>query len=183
LHIVLPIFFTVEETYDFLHAGGVEIEGESVLFMAESFGGKSTMTDYFMKHGHAMISDDKVASIEKEGKFYAIPSHPHQRPYRKMEDLGYFIDNFSKEPSPIHAIYQLEKADSDAMIKIKELNGIEKFKSLRYASETNLFFLKPKRFEYLMEMANSVPVYKVNVPWDLKRLEEVYKAIIIHCKT
>ena len=49
LHIVLPIFFTIEETYDFLHTGAVEVDGKPILFAAESFGGKSTMTDYFHK--------------------------------------------------------------------------------------------------------------------------------------
>ena len=54
-HIVLPIFFTIEETFDFLHAGAVEVEGKLILFVAESFGGKSTMTDFFMKQGHTSI--------------------------------------------------------------------------------------------------------------------------------
>ena len=49
LHIVLPLFFTIEETYDFLHAGAVEVEGKPILFVAESFGGKSTMMIIFLK--------------------------------------------------------------------------------------------------------------------------------------
>lgn len=180
LHTVLPIFFTIEESYDFLHAGAVEAAGKPILFVAESFGGKSTMTDFFMKQGHTMVSDDKVAAYENDGSFFAIPSHPHHRPHRAMEDLGFFVQNIASKHKPVHAIYELEKSDADAKIEITQINGVEKFRSLRHASEMNLFFLKAKRFEFLMKMANVVPVYKVTVPWNLKRLEEVYGFICQH---
>lgn len=134
LQMVLPTFFTIEETYDFLHAGAVEIDGKPILFIAESFGGKSTMTDFFLKQGHTMISDDKVASYEENGQFFAVSSHPHHRPHRKMEDLGFFVSNVAGTPKPMHAIYELDRAKPDAFIGITELHGIEKFKSLRYSS-------------------------------------------------
>ncbi len=182
LHIVLPIFFTIEEQYDFLHAGAVEVDGEPILFLAESFGGKSTMTDFFIKQGHTMISDDKVAVIERDGEFLAVPSHPHHRPYRKTEDLGYFIENISTKPKPLQAVYELEPTEAGADINITELVGIEKFESLRFSSEINLSFLKVQRFELISCLAKQVPVYKVFVPWDLNRLIEVYHAIVKHSK-
>ena len=65
-HTFLPILLTFENKYYFLHAGAVEIENKSVLFIADSFGGKSTLTDFFIKKNHTMISDDKVATFEKD---------------------------------------------------------------------------------------------------------------------
>jgi len=183
LHIVLPIFLTIEEHCYFLHAGAVEIDDSPVLFVAESFGGKSTMTDFFIKQGHTMVSDDKVAILEEEGKFLAVPSHPHHRPYRNMEDLGLFVNNMAELPRPISAIYTLHRRAADALISISELQGIEKFKSLRASTQINLSFLKSERFKDLGRLAESVPVYKVTVPWDLERLEEVYAAIVDHCRT
>lgn len=182
LHIVLPIFFTVEETFDFFHAGAVEVMNKPVLFVAESFGGKSTMTDFFMKEGHTVISDDKVATYEKEGQLFAVPSHPHHRPYRKMEDLGIYIENFATQAKPIQAVYELEKAEADAKITITELTGIEKFITLRQASEFNLSFQKMKRFEFLMKIAKKVPVFKVKVPWDLDRMGEVHRSVVQHSR-
>ncbi len=182
LHIVLPVFFTVEERYDFLHAGTVEVEGKPVLFVAQSNGGKSTMTDYFIKQGHTMLSDDKVGIEERDGTFYAIASHPYQRPYRKMEDLGYRVENFSVKPLAMHTVYVLEKAKSDAEIVITELKGVEKFLALRYNSEINLFFSKPRRLDILARIANKVPVFTVTVPWDKNRLSAVYEAIVQHSK-
>ena len=183
LHIVLPVFFTVEEIYDFLHAGAVEVDGKPILFIAESFGGKSTMTDFFMKQGHIVVSDDKVATYEKDGKFFAVPSHPHHRPYREMEDLGFFVENFATETKPIHTVYELEKVEADMEIKITELKGIEKFISLRYSSEMNMFFQKSKRFKYLIEMAKKVSVFKVTVPWNIERLTEIHYQIVKHSKS
>ena len=180
LHIVLPIFFIIEETYNLLHAGAVEVDGKPILFVAESFGGKSTMTDFFIKQGHTMISDDKVACHEEKDLFFALPSYPYHRPYRKLEDLGYFVENVAAIPKPIHAIYELEQSDADAIITIKELHGIEKFKALRYSSEFNLTFLKTKQFTFLTRLAKVVPVYKVTVPWDMKCLPEVHKVICEH---
>ncbi len=182
LHIVLPIFLTIEEYFYFLHAGAVEIDDASVLFVAESFGGKSTMTDFFIKQGHALVSDDKVAILQEDGKFLAVPSHPHHRPYREMEDLGLFVTNMAESPKPISAIYTLNRAADDASIFISELQGIKKFKSLRFSSEINLSFLKTERFKGLGHLVGSVPVYKVMVPWDIERLEEVYTAIVDHCR-
>lgn len=182
LHIVLPIFFTIEETFDFLHAGAVEVDEKPILFIAESFGGKSTMTDFFMKNGHTVISDDKVATYEEDGQYFAVPSHPHHRPHRKMEDLGFFIEHFALKSKSIKAIYELEKVDANAEIKIIELQGIKKFKSLRHASEMNVVFLKVKRFEYLAQMATKVHVFKITVPWDIKRLNEVHNMICEHIK-
>ncbi len=182
LHIVLPIFLTIEEHYYFLHAGAVEVGGSPILFVAESFGGKSTMTDYFIKQGYTMVSDDKVGIIEEAEKFLAVPSHPHHRPYRNMEDLGLFVSNMADVPKPISAIYTLHRAASDAPISISKLQGIEKFKALRSSSEINLSFLKSERFKDLGRLAESVPVYKVNVPWDIERLKEVYTAIVDHCR-
>lgn len=180
LHIVMPVFFTVEERYDFLHAGAVAVAGKPILFIADSFGGKSTMTDFFMRQGHPMLSDDKVAICEKDGKLLAVPSYPYHRPYRQEEDMGLRVKNFVVGAKPVHAVYELEKAEAGAAVAIAELSGVEKFVALRRASETNLYFLKPQRLACLGEIAQRVPVFKVKVPWQIKRLSEVYRAIVCH---
>ena len=179
-HNVLPLFFTIEERYDFLHAGAVLLDDNAVLFSAESFGGKSTMTDFFIRKGHAMLSDDKVAVQEKEGAFLAVPSYPYHRPYRNTEDLGCFVNAMAPAPVRIRAVYELTRAAPDAEITMAPLSGVAKFKSLRFSSEINLSFLKPERFRVLSAMANCVPVYRVSVPWELRRLEEVYAALCRH---
>ena len=180
LHVILPTFFIIEGIYDFLHAGAVEVDEQPILFIAPSMGGKSTMTDYFMKQGHTMISDDKVATFRKEGNFYAVPSYSYHRPYRNMEDLGQFVSDFAYIPRKMHIIYALDCVKSKKEVIIKQLSGIEKFKSLRDAKEMNLFFHESVQLNYLSKIAQTLAVFKVTVPCDLDRLGEVYSTIIQH---
>jgi len=179
LHIVLPLFFTLEEKYDFLHSGGVDVNGKAILFIADSGGGKSTMTDYFIQQGHDLISDDKIGTYLEQDIICAVASHPHHRPYRKSEDLGFFINNVMKQPKPIYAIYELIPSNEYEKIKIVEvIDKIEKFKLLRSNTSMDLDFLEKLRFERLMMIAKYIPIYKVTIPWNLNRLNEVYKYIL-----
>ncbi|PLY04743.1 MAG: hypothetical protein C0625_15855 [Arcobacter sp.] len=177
-HTFFPILLTFENRYYFLHAGAVEIDFKPVLFVANSFGGKSTLTDFFMKKGHAMISDDKVASYEKDEQIFSVPSYPYHRPYRKMEDLGLFVENFVTESKVINCIFNLEKSDPNSDIIISEIFGIEKFKVLRYSTDIDLPIHRELRFKALANIANKVQIYNITIPWDLDRLKEVYQTII-----
>ena len=181
-HTFFPIVLELERTYRILHVGSVEIEGKPVLFSAFSFGGKSTLTDYFIKKGHTMLSDDSVAIDKRGDAYYAIASYPFHRPYRELETLGDPVENFATEPKPLHAVYSLAKSDPDAEVEIDELKGIEKFKAFHYSAFINFDFMKKERFEFFSEMAKHVPVYQVKVPWDMERLDEVYEKIVSHTK-
>ena len=180
LHTILPFFFMLEEHYGFIHAGAIEVKGKPILFIAKSNGGKSTMTDFFIKKGHTMISDDKVPLVTRDDQIIATSSHPHHRPYRKVEDLGFFVENFATTPKPIHAIYELKKSTKDAEVTISELTGMEKFQRLHLSNPLYLFFLKKDNFKFATEIANRIPVYCVTVPWDKERLQEVYDKIKEH---
>ncbi|MDO9208053.1 MAG: hypothetical protein Q7T91_07350 [Sulfuricurvum sp.] len=181
-HIVLPIYFSIGQVYKFLHTGAVEIEEKSVLFMAPSHGGKSTLTDYFLQRGHPLITDDKMATFEKEGEYYAVPSHPYHRPFRTVEVLGHLCENPATQIRPIHAIYILEKSEPEAQIVIRRLKGIEKFSRLHEGGEMNFSFFTPQYVTYLAGLANRVNVYEITVPHDMERLEEVYQTIKEHTR-
>jgi len=180
LHTLLPIMFTLQQQFDFLHVGSVEINGKPVLFSAESFGGKSTMTDYFIGQGHKLLSDDSLAVHSENGSFYAIPAYPFHRPYRTPEDLGYPVTNMATGSKPVHAVYLLDKASADAEVTISEVTGIEKYKAFHFTSFITFDFFKQKRFHFFAEMAKVTPTFKVTVPWDMERLAEVHAAIVTH---
>ncbi len=180
IHTFFPLLLELERIYHILHVGAVEVEGNVVVFSAFSFGGKSTLTDYFIKKGHTMLSDDTLGVVKNENSYKAVASYPFHRPYRKVEVLGYPVKNFSTGFKPIHAVYLLEKDDPAARVEIEELKGIDKFKAFYYTSFVNFDFMKRERFEFFAEMAQVVPIYKIKIPWDLKRLEEVYQAILRH---
>jgi len=179
-HVVLPIYFSISQTYRFLHAGAVEVDGHPILFMAPSHGGKSTLTDYFLQKGHPLITDDKLATFERDGLYYAVPSHPYHRPFRTVEVLGHLCENPATQVRPIHAIYILEKSEPDAACEIRRLKGVEKFARLHEGGEMNFSFFTPQYVTYLAGLANRVNVFNVTVPHDLNRLEEVYQIIKEH---
>jgi hypothetical protein len=180
IHIFLPLYFTLEGLYEFIHACAVEVAGDSILFVAPSTGGKSTLTDFFLKQGHRLISDDKVATYREDGTYFAAPSHPNHRPYRKFEDLGHRVRDFSTQARPVDAFYALQVVDPKVEVTISEISGHQKFAHLLPNYLFNFSFLKAQRLKYLAEMVSAVPIYQVEVPWDLDRLEEVHDAICEH---
>jgi len=180
LHTIIPMMLSLDETYNILHVGAVEVQDRPILFSAESFGGKSTMTDYFLKQGHKLVSDDTLGVYEEQGVFMAVASYPFHRPYREAESLGYKVIDVMKEPKPLNAVYLLEKAEADAEIMIEEVKGMDKYRAFHFSTFINFDFLKAQRFKTLGKMANTVPVYKVTVPWNLERLHEVYAHIVEH---
>lgn len=182
VHLLMPLYFTLENMYDFLHAGAVEIEGAPVLFIAPSMGGKSTMTDYFIKQGHTLVSDDKVPTFIDQGQFMAVGSHPYHRPYRKYEELGYCVENFATSFKPIHTFYALEASESDVDIAIDEIKGFKKFEALLPNYLYMFPFLMQKRLQYLSGMLNSIRMFNVTLPWNMQLQANVYDAICEHSR-
>jgi len=178
-HTFLPLLFQMEGIYHILHVGSVEVEGKAVILTAPSFGGKSTLTDYFLRRGHCLLSDDTLA-IEKGIKtpFLAVPSWPFHRPYRKAEVLGKLTERFATHALEIAAVYKLEKVEACENVNVKKLKGIEKFKAIHESAFIPLFFLKQETFDFHTAFAKEVAVKQITVPWDLERLEEVYTTII-----
>ena len=183
LHTFLPLVLELQRIYRILHVGSIEIDGKPVLFSAPSFGGKSTMVDYFLKQGHFLMSDDSIGIEKRSDSYYAIPSYPFHRPYRQVETLGIFTEKFAREPKPVHVMYLLNKIEPEGSIEIKELKGIDKFKAFHYSSFIDFAFMKQERFEYFTEMAKNIPVYQISYPHGLGRLEEVYDALAVHSRS
>ena len=130
LHTFFPIVLEIEKKYRVLHVGAVEVEGGPILFSAASFGGKSTLTDFFLKKGHALYSDDTLAVRKENDRYIAYPSFPYHRPYRQVETLGKRVENFFRKPMPIKAIYELERVGADFPVEIITAKGVEKFNGI-----------------------------------------------------
>lgn len=180
VHLFLPLYLTLEEKYDFLHAGAVEVAGKPILFIAPSMGGKSTTTQFFIQQDHGLISDDKVPTFFEDEQFMAVGSHPYHRPYRKFEDLGHRVDNFSEAFKPIHAFYSLKKAKADATVAVEEIVGFKKFDTLLPNFLNTFTYLKPRRLQYHSNMLNHIRVFRIQVPWAMGRLREVHDTICEH---
>jgi len=177
VHQLLPLFLALERVYGFLHAGAVEIGGEAVLFTAPSMGGKSTLTDYFLSRGHALISDDKVAVT---ADMEIVPSHPYHRPYRQFETLGRRAARVSEHMLKPAAVYLLSPLPAHEAPIITEVTGYAKFDallpSLMYLFAQN----RVERLKHLTRFLDDVFVCRIALPWALPRLPDVYDAIAAH---
>ncbi len=182
VHQFLPIYMTLENMYDFIHAGSIEIEGKPILFIAPSMGGKSTLTDYFIKQGHVLVSDDKVPIFIEDDKFMAVGSHPYHRPFRDYEVFGYRAEHFIKEFKPIQTFYVLEKVDAKEDIVIEEIKGIEKFNILLSQYLYTVGFNRARHMKHATIMLGTIRIFKIKIPWNMERLGEVYEAIMQHSK-
>ena len=59
-----------------LHASGILLNEQLVLFAGHSGAGKSTLLSGLMKKGYQVFSDDVVVLQEQHGSIYALPSYP-----------------------------------------------------------------------------------------------------------
>lgn len=180
LHLLLPLFFTLENMYDFLHGGAVEVCDKSIILTAPSMGGKSTLTEYFLKRGHKLISDDKIPTFINGDELLITGSHPHYRPYRKFEDLGFHTDNFMTYNTPVDSLYYLKKSEKDSPVNIHKITGFQKFDTI-FPNYLYMFnFLKSHRLNYLSQLLNQLQVFEISIPWKLHRIPEVYNKIRNH---
>lgn len=182
IHQLLPVYMTLENMYYFVHAGAVEVEGKSILFIAPSMGGKSTLTDYFIQQGHPLVSDDKVPIYTEEGRWMAVGSHPYHRPFREYEVLGYRAGNFAQVSSPVQAFYLLEKRGAEEDIAIEEIRGLKKINQLLSQCPYALGANRSRHMRYVTNMPVGLGVFSVKIPQNIERLGEVYEAIIQHHK-
>lgn len=60
-----------------LHASAVAFGDRAVAFVGSEGAGKSTTAAALAQRGHAVISDDVVALVEREGRFSVLPAYPH----------------------------------------------------------------------------------------------------------
>jgi len=180
LHTIIPMMLSLDQTYSILHVGAVTIDDKAIIFSADSFGGKSTLTDYFLRKGHRLLSDDTLGVYEDDNRFLAVASYPFHRPFRSAESLGYKVSEVVETPKVIKAVYLLVRADAKSAVSISKIQGVEKYKALHFSTFIDFDFLKKSTFSQMSAFVNVTPVYRVMVPWDTERLEAVYESICEH---
>jgi len=178
LHTFLPMILQLEQRFTIVHTGCVEINKSATLLLAPSFGGKSTLVSHFFKREFNILCDDTLGIDIVDNRYYAIPSYPFYRPYREVESLGIEIENFNSTPKPINSIYLLEKSPPNSPIEIVEVFGIEKFKALHFSLFIDFESIRKDSFAFLMKLSDHIHIYKITLPWDLDRLDEVYNSIV-----
>ncbi|MDZ4728450.1 MAG: hypothetical protein SH820_00710 [Xanthomonadales bacterium] len=178
IHVVLPMYLSFMNGLHFFHAAAVEVEGEAMLIMAPSMGGKSTLAAHFLQMGHDLLADDKVMVRLEGERFWAATSHDRYRPYRKFEDLGVRAIRSAEKPLPIKAAILLQPEEPGTPIAVEPIPGRERFETL---SAFTLFRTDDPTQGVIGPtglMASRIPMYRVFIPRDLHQLPLVYQTII-----
>lgn len=178
LHIVLPRHLWLERHLKFFHGGAVGVGTKAITFLANSGEGKSTLVHHFLQQGHSFFTDDVLGFYRFKNSFLVVPGVPFIRPYRRLEDLGYLVENFAPKPLPLNTIYVLKPNDDIVSPMIIPLSITDAVWEL-----TNQlgFLFNPRLkedFYCMVDIASTLRVCRLLLPWNLSRLPEVYEEVI-----
>ena len=180
IHMLLPLYVTLEGLYEVIHASAVVIGENATLFTAPSHGGKSSLANAFVRSGCELIADDCVPIEIKPDGCFVEPSHPNCRPYRKNNCLGDPVENFASTAIRIGAIYQVQLQDTGDDISFTELGAHEKLACLLSGAYISYGLTSSRRLTALADLADLVTMFSVRLPRRAGRIEECRNAILSH---
>ncbi len=187
-----------------LHASAVAFGDYAVVFMGGDGAGKSTTAAAFARRGHAVISDDVVALVEKNGAFYVAPAYPHLSLWQDAVELLYGPDKklpsfsrnldkrrlalesnnlkFAEKALPLAAIFVLgQRSANEQALRVEPLTHREALLSLVSNSFAGHLLDKAERareFELLGRLVLAAPVRRLHSHTDPARIQSLCDLIV-----
>lgn len=189
-----------------LHASVVQSNNRAIAMVADKGGGKSTLATYLLSRGFELLSDDMlIARASNDGRIEALPGIPQIRSFPEALDrlvdpgihrhaVGSYttkqwihagtagLDRFCSRPTPLGAIYVLERADVQGPVASPLAGTMGFTRLMEFSYHANLLSYLDKsesrdRFIKLADLTHRVPVIHLSIPNDLEALSEVTEAI------
>jgi hypothetical protein len=190
-----------------LHASAVAFRKFAVAFAGAEGAGKSTTAAALANRGRAVISDDIVALLEREGSFFVLPAYPYlslwpesvKLLYGADKELPSFSSNYDKRqlqlkenhlhfeetPMPLGAVYLLGPRVTDpAAPFVETLTPREVLVALVANSyATNLLDkrMRAREFEVLGRLVKAVPIWRLRPNEDGSQLGRLCDVIDEKC--
>ena len=180
VHIIIPMFLAFTRGTHFFHASSVVLNGGAVLFLAPSWGGKSSLARFALDNGARLLSDDKVALQLDAGSCLAVPSHPCIRPGREREELGAIAPVYSDDPARVRAIYTLRRDQGESDIGIVEQTGLNKIESLLRHRQYGFQMAQEDALQFVCQLADAVPLFTLRRPWGMEHMARVLWELQAH---
>lgn len=191
-----------------LHSGALQLNGELVLFTAESGMGKSSLMSSFVSEGYPLVSDDFVAIHHSaiSGRVVAASAYPQMRLWppsveqffgdpahhptvfddgeKRRVQIGNEFGHFARGEYPISRIYLLERRpESTGEIYQERLSGAETFMTLLASMIMGGVFpvteLAPI-WDAIQALTEQVPFYRLSYPTGWDYLPDVKAKILSH---
>jgi hypothetical protein len=190
-----------------LHASAMAFGDSAVAFTGSEGAGKSTTAAALAGRGHAVISDDIVALVEREGSFFVLPAYPYLSlwpesvkmlygPEKKLPSFSPDYDKrqllladhrlrFQEKPMPLGAVFLLGHRVADpAAPFVETLPAREVLVALVANSyATNLLDknMRAREFELLGRLVTTVPVWRLRPHEDGSRIGRLCDLIDEKC--
>lgn len=190
-----------------LHASAVTFENGALAFAGCEGAGKSTTAAALARRGHAVISDDIVALVERDRTFFVRPAYPYLSLWPESVKIIYGSDKslpllspslekrqlflaenhlrFAREALPLRAIFLLGARSPDAAAPFaEELPPRERLLSLvanSYATNLLDMDMRASEFELLGRLLATVPVWRLRPHQDGTRIDRLCDLIEEKC--
>lgn len=182
-----------------LHASAVAVEGRGVLFVGESWSGKSSLAAAFSLLGYPLLSDDIVRVDAIAGQVVAYPCQPllnvwgdsaaalfgsiHGNAYQKhalpMLAAGC---QFHSTPAPIGVVYVLTERGTGREPVIRDLPPRDAFITLIRHSYGGCFLngeMRAHEFGVISRLVEQVPVRELTLADDLRTLVKSCRTLVM----
>ncbi len=186
-----------------LHASAVALADHAIAFVGSEGAGKSTTAALMARKGCAVISDDVVALVERNGSFYVYPAYPYlclwpdsvTMVYGPDKQLPSFSPNWDKrllsltgndlrfeaQALPLGAIFVLGERNSapDApfLEQLTPREGLLALVANSYATNLLDKEMRVGEFEFLGRMLGRVPIRRLVPREDPARSDELCDVI------
>jgi hypothetical protein len=184
-----------------LHASCLAVGESALALVGVSGAGKSTTAAALSARGLAVLSDDVLPLIEKEGEFYGIPGYPRLRlwpesvealygdreaqpqlaPNYNKRYLALSPGNFSLHPFPLKAIYFLDwssQGDAPTIITCPPAEGFMNLVANTYRNELLDKEMRQQEFVCLSRLANRIALRRISAYRDLAKLSLLCDSIL-----
>ena len=188
-----------------LHASSIVLHEQAALFLGDCGAGKSTTAAAMSKRGHALIADDIVGIVERDGKFFALPAYPYVSLWPQSADmicgedakLRNLLPGFEKQrftpsvfqdsPVPVGAIFVLgERSTGENPPRIEELSPREQLLALianSYATRILSEKSRADEFRLFGRMVGAIPIRSLFAHSDPARLSSFCELLERECRS
>lgn len=188
---VLPLTLHVHGL-EVLHASAVQTPKGVVAFCAQSHGGKSTIAYAFEQRGYRVWADDAVAFEPHEQGAEVVPlpftlrlrqpssaffAENGHEPSAQRSEHG---DELDPEPSPLAAVYVLDRVDEGAPVAIEQLPAAQGFTAVfphAYWFDLRTVEQRRETMRRYLDLAARVPIHRVRYPSGFEYLPDVVEAL------
>lgn len=179
---VLGIFLSLRGFVS-LHASAIVLHEQAVLFVGEAGAGKSTTAAALSKRGHALLADDIVGIIERDGKFFAIPAYPYVSLWPQSAEMicgpdaelpnlfpgfekqRFTPSTFQESPVPIADIFVLgERSCGENLPRIEDMSLRDQLLALvanSYATRILSEKSRADEFRFFGRMISAMPIRRL----------------------